>query len=125
MTVRGFGNWLRLLAVPGDKSHMSNVLNLSLVSEQKTDESADSFIARVNVIWTELLPKQISLDQVQAYVLLRGSRLASEDKKSVCLWSQVQRQRARSSNGPTLCQPSGYCIQNSFKTKLVPSVRNP
>ena len=59
-------------------------------SQQKADESGDSFIARVDVIWTELLAKEISLDQVQAYVLLRGSRLSAEDKKRVLVESGAE-----------------------------------
>ena len=35
-------------------------------SQQKSDESGDSFIARVDVIWTELLAKEMTLDQLQA-----------------------------------------------------------
>ena len=51
--------------------------------QQKSDETGDSYIARVDVIWTELLAKAMDLSQVQAYVLLRGSRLTPEDKKRV------------------------------------------
>lgn len=51
--------------------------------QQKADETGDSFIARLDVVWTELLAKSVSLDQIMAYVLLRGSRLTAEDKKRV------------------------------------------
>lgn len=51
--------------------------------QQKTDESADSFLARMDVAWTEVETKKIDLREVQAYVVLRGSRLSSEDKKRV------------------------------------------
>lgn len=35
---------------------------------QKQDESADSYLARSEVVWTELLVKKINLAEVQAYV---------------------------------------------------------
>ena len=58
--------------------------------QQKQDETGDSFIARVDVIWAELLSKRMDLEQVQAYVLLRGSRLSSEDKKRVLVESGAE-----------------------------------
>ena len=58
--------------------------------QQKQDESGDSFIARVDVIWAELLTKSMSLEQIQAYVLLRGSRLSAEDKKRVLVESGAE-----------------------------------
>eukprot|EP00435_Cladocopium_sp_Y103_P009090 s488_g2.t1 len=58
--------------------------------QQKADETGDSFIARVDVIWTELLTKSITLDQLQAYVLLRGSRLTADDKKRVLVESGAE-----------------------------------
>eukprot|EP00435_Cladocopium_sp_Y103_P073250 s61_g43.t1 len=48
---------------------------------QKADETADSFLARSDNTWTELLGKKMSLAELQAYVILRGSRLAGDDKK--------------------------------------------
>ena len=58
--------------------------------QQKSDETGDSYIARVDVIWTELLAKAMDLSQVQAYVLLRGSRLTPEDKKRVLVESGAE-----------------------------------
>ena len=52
---------------------------------QKTDESADSYLARADNMWTELLAKSIDLKAIQAYVTLRGSLLSSDDKKRVIL----------------------------------------
>ena len=40
---------------------------------QKSDESADSFLARADIMWTELNSKDIKLTDLQAYVTLRGS----------------------------------------------------
>ena len=56
-------------------------------SQQKSDESADSYLARLDVTWTELMTKAISLEEIQSYVVLRGSKLAAEDKKRVIVES--------------------------------------
>eukprot|EP00435_Cladocopium_sp_Y103_P041412 s1200_g11.t1 len=58
--------------------------------QQKADETGDSYIARVDVVWTELIAKSLSLEQLQAYVLLRGSRLSAEDKKRVLVESGAE-----------------------------------
>ena len=54
-------------------------------SQQKSDESNDSYLARMDVVWTELTTRVISLEELQAYVLLRGSLLSADDKKRVIL----------------------------------------
>eukprot|EP00435_Cladocopium_sp_Y103_P025277 s529_g6.t1 len=56
-------------------------------TQQKGDETADSYLARMDVTWTEMLAKQFSLPELQAYVTLRNSRLGSEDKKRVIVES--------------------------------------
>ena len=50
---------------------------------QKSDESADSFLARADIMWTELNSKNMKISDLQAYVTLRGSTLSSDDKKKV------------------------------------------
>ena len=50
---------------------------------QKADELSDSYLSRCDVIWSDLLMRGIDMKQVQAYVILRGSRLTSDDKKRV------------------------------------------
>ena len=55
---------------------------------QRQDESNDSFLARCDVIWSELKAKRIDLEQVHAYIFLRGSLLSSEDKKRVIIESE-------------------------------------
>eukprot|EP00435_Cladocopium_sp_Y103_P019643 s813_g4.t1 len=55
---------------------------------QRQDESNDSFLARCDVVWSELKAKKIDLDQVHAYIVLRGSLLSSEDKKRVIIESE-------------------------------------
>ena len=52
---------------------------------QKSDESADSYLARADIMWTELNSKKLQLSDLQAYVTLRGSVLSAEDKKRVLL----------------------------------------
>ena len=52
---------------------------------QKNDETADSFLARADIMWTELISRNISLKDLQPYVTLRGSMLSAEDKKRVLL----------------------------------------
>ena len=50
---------------------------------QKSDESTDSFLARADIMWTELNSMNMELSDLQAYVTLRGSTLSSEGKKKV------------------------------------------
>ena len=49
---------------------------------QKSDESSDSYVTRCEVVWTEMLARNMQLGELQAYIMLRGSRLSAEDKKS-------------------------------------------
>ena len=59
-------------------------------TQQKSDETSDSFISRSDVVWTELEAKGIGLPEIRSYILLRGSRLSSEDKKKVLVESGVE-----------------------------------
>ena len=52
---------------------------------QKSDESADSYPTRADILWSELKAKGVTLDDLQPYVTLRGSQLSSEDKKKVLI----------------------------------------
>ena len=52
---------------------------------QRSDETNDSFLARADVLWQELLIKDIKIEELQAYVTLRGSNLGPEDKKKVIM----------------------------------------
>eukprot|EP00435_Cladocopium_sp_Y103_P071080 s884_g36.t1 len=56
---------------------------------QRQDETNDSYLARADVLWQELLNKEIKLEELQAYITLRGSGLSAEDKKRVVIDSQV------------------------------------
>ena len=57
-------------------------------SIQKADESFDSYLSRCDVIWTELLSRKMSLSELQAYIVLPGSKLPPEDKKRVIVESK-------------------------------------
>ena len=52
---------------------------------QRHDESNDSYISRMEGYFTELIARKTSLEEIQAYVLLRLSTLPSEDKKKILL----------------------------------------
>ncbi|CAE7356819.1 RE2, partial [Symbiodinium necroappetens] len=50
---------------------------------QKSDESNDSYLARHDVHFEELLAQSVSLEEVRAYVLLRQSASSAEDRKKI------------------------------------------
>eukprot|EP00435_Cladocopium_sp_Y103_P049087 s1339_g14.t1 len=52
---------------------------------QRGDESHDSYLSRMEASFVELIARNTSLEEVQAYVLLRQSTLNSEDKKRILL----------------------------------------
>ena len=52
---------------------------------QRSDESNDSFLSRMEANFVELLSRNTTLEEVQAYVLLRQSTLPAEDKKRILL----------------------------------------
>ncbi len=52
---------------------------------QRSDESHDSFLSRMEANFVELLARETKLEEVQAYVLLRQSLLSAEDKKKILL----------------------------------------
>ena len=58
--------------------------------QQRHDETSDSFLSRCDVVWSELLSRGETLKEIQSYVLLRGSRLNSEDKKRVLVESGAE-----------------------------------
>ena len=57
---------------------------------QKADESHDSYLARADVAWARLLNRRMSLEELQAYITLRGSALTPEEKKRVILDADQQ-----------------------------------
>ena len=54
-------------------------------SVQQADESNDSYIARCDILWNRLLARKMSLEDLQSYIVLRGSLLGAEEKKKVIL----------------------------------------
>ena len=55
------------------------------------DESSDSYLTRSDVVWTELLSKKVDMSELRAYIVLRNSRLSSEDKKRVIVEAGAER----------------------------------
>ena len=50
---------------------------------QKADETNDSYLARHDVHFEELLAQGVTMEEVRAYVLLRQSQLSAEDRKKI------------------------------------------
>ena len=46
----------------------------------RQDETNDSYLARGDVLWQELLNKEMKIEELQAYITLRGWNLSGEDK---------------------------------------------
>ena len=56
---------------------------------QKSDEANASYLARADVIWSRLLVPKMTIAELQAYVVLRGSQLTAEEKKRVIMDNKV------------------------------------
>ena len=56
--------------------------------QQKAEESNDSYLARHDAFFEELLARNTQLQELRAYVLLRHSQLHPEDKKRVVIESK-------------------------------------
>ena len=78
------GSWGRLQVE--DKFHYFE--QAILQTQQKHDETNDSYIARHDAQFEELLSRKVGLEEVRVYVLLRHSQLAPEDKKRVIIESK-------------------------------------
>lgn len=52
---------------------------------QRSDESNDSYLARADILWSKLLSRKLTWEELQAFILLRGSTLSPEEKKRVIL----------------------------------------
>ena len=52
---------------------------------QKGDESNDSYLARHDAAFEELISQKVQLEDVRAYILLRQSVLSAEDRKKIIL----------------------------------------
>ena len=45
------------------------------------DESYYSFHARANILWTKLKTQNLKIEDLQAYVMLRGALISGDDKE--------------------------------------------
>ena len=52
-------------------------------TSQKSDESNDSYLARHDLAFEDLVSKGVTLEEVRAYVLIRQSQLPAEDRKRI------------------------------------------
>ena len=83
---KGIRKLVELVGGRGDRFPLKRSMRFveeGRVQKQNPDEISDSFISRSDVAWTELEAKGINLSEIRSYILLRGSRLSSEDKKRV------------------------------------------
>jgi hypothetical protein len=55
--------------------------------KQQTDEKPESYVTRCDMVWTKLLKQGVTLEQIQAYIVLRQSNMELEYKKRVILQS--------------------------------------
>ena len=56
---------------------------------QQSDESHDSYLARADVLGSKPKSQKLQIDDLQAYITLRGAQLSSEDKKRIILDSDA------------------------------------
>ena len=52
---------------------------------QRSDESNESYMARHEIVFEDMISQGASLSDVRAYILLRNSALSAEDKKRVVI----------------------------------------
>ena len=77
------GHWGRL----GLEKKYSDAERALFQCNQQADESHDSYLARADILWTKLQSQKLKLEDLQAYITLRGALLTSDDKKRVILES--------------------------------------
>ena len=75
------GHWGRL----GLEKKYSDAKRALFQCNQQADESHDSYLAII--LWTKLQSQKLKLEDLQAYITLRGALLTSDDKKRVILES--------------------------------------
>ena len=79
---------------------------------QRPDEASDGYLARADILWSRPLSRKMTISDLQAYIVLRGSLLSSEKKKKVILDSeQSVRWRWQKS-----MKPSGFLEPRFSKT---------
>ena len=52
---------------------------------QRSDETNDSYLARHDVAFEDLMSHKVTLEEVRAYVLLRQSQVSSDDRKRIIM----------------------------------------
>ena len=71
---------------PGDKLSLRQSIEKAIYgTSQRNDETNDSYLARHDVHFEELLTQKVTLEEIRAYILLRQSQLSSEDKKKIVI----------------------------------------
>ena len=55
---------------------------------QKADESNDSYLARHDVAFEDLMAQKVTMEEVRAYILLRQSQLPGDDRKRIIMESK-------------------------------------
>ena len=80
ITILG-GNWGR---IPLEKQ-FDDAEQALFHCQQRADESNDAYLARSDILWSRLLSRKMSIEDLQAFIVLRGSTLGPDDKKRVIL----------------------------------------
>ena len=89
------GQWGRLK----DEDRLELFEKALYLTQQKSDETNDSYLNRHDNAFEELISRKVSLEEVRAYVMLRQSLLGPEDRKRVIVESKgkLDYETARSS----------------------------
>ena len=80
ITILG-GHWGRIAL----ERRFEDIEKALLQCSQVQDEAPDSYLARADVMWSKLKARKLDLEEVQAFVVLKGAALTAEDKKRVIL----------------------------------------
>ena len=121
------GHWGKL----GLEKKYSDAERALFQCNQQADESHDSYLARADILWTKLQSQKLKLEDLQAYITLRGALLTSDDKKRVILESDsslegrltVQRvQEAIRLLGTSFFQEMTGLSKKTVKTKVYDQV---
>ena len=73
--------WWKIRDASGHRSHVKNKYEFAETTLYQS-------LQRCHVMWTELLAKQVSLTELQAYIVLRVAKLIPDDKKRVIVKSK-------------------------------------
>ena len=73
------GQWGR----PDTEERLDMFEKALYLTVQKADESHDSYMARHDAAFEDLLMRKVTIEEVRAYILIRQSLLSSEDRKKI------------------------------------------